>query len=120
MFKTLCTLTAWLAVSAAPAAWAQAAWPRLDPAPTARAADPASPVRSLVYVSSLPTAPAVETGKLDWRRANDAVGQFPNGHADLFKLENPAPAAAPATAVPAHSHSHSPSNSPAQPQAPRP
>ena len=44
--------------------------------------------------------PPVEQGSTDWRQANEAVGQFKRGHADVLKWEaaNPqAEAAAPYT-----------------------
>lgn len=87
-------LAAGLALCALPAAWGQNAWPRIDPAPTASAANPASAVPTLVYSSGLSgSTGGIEKGRLDWKRVNEAVGQFPNGHADLLRLETaPQPA----------------------------
>ncbi len=88
--------------AACTAGWSQPAWPRLDPGPTLRAADATTPVPPAVYSSSLSAlstpAGGVETGRTDWKSANDHVGCFPRGHADWLKQEaaSPAPAAAPA------------------------
>jgi hypothetical protein len=37
----------------------------------------------------------METGQLDWRRANAEVGQFPRGHADIVKWESQVDAVVP-------------------------
>lgn len=59
-----------------------------DPQPTRQALDPRTPVPPVTYQSALTgLARGVETGSLDWRRANDDVGQFQRGHIDLLKLE---------------------------------
>ncbi|MES2976995.1 MAG: hypothetical protein V4731_01105 [Pseudomonadota bacterium] len=65
-----------------------AAYPRIDPAPTARAADPKAPVPTPAYRSVLADLPTgVEEAKVDWRDANAAVAQFKRGHADILKWE---------------------------------
>lgn len=61
------------------------------PSPTAAGAllDPAAPVPAVQYRSvfaNLPTG--VESTEIDWRRANDDVGQFRRGHIDLLKWES--------------------------------
>lgn len=70
-------------------AQAQAApYPRLDPQPTAQAANPDTPVPPALYRSvfaGLPTG--VEQTSLDWKKANADVGQFKRGHPDLLKWE---------------------------------
>lgn len=70
-------------------AQAQAApYPRLDPQPTAQAANPDTPVPPALYRSvfaGLPTG--VEQTSLDWKKANADVGQFKRGHLDLLKWE---------------------------------
>ncbi len=65
------------------------------PAPhAARAAadavvDPAAGVPAVQYRSVFAATPAgVETGEVDWRRANDDVAQFPRGHVDILKWES--------------------------------
>ncbi len=75
------------------AAQAQAsAYPRANPQPAYRAADPLAPVPAAVYQSPLTgLAQGVESQSADWRRANDEVGQFKRGHIDLLKLESGAP-----------------------------
>ncbi len=60
----------------------------LDPRPTLRALNSQSVVPPAVYRSTLADLPrGVEEIRLDWRRSNDAVGQFKRGHIDLLKLE---------------------------------
>jgi len=73
----------------------------LDPQPTLRAVNPQSAVPPATYRSTLADLPrGIEETRLDWRRSNDAVGQFKRGHIDLLKLEqqNAAPAAQPKAA----------------------
>jgi len=75
----------------------------LDPRPTLQALNPQSAVPPAVYRSTLAGLPrGVEDTQLDWRRSNDAVGQFKRGHIDLLRLEqqNAAPAAAQPKAAP--------------------
>ena len=51
--------------------------------------DPAAPVPAVLYRSVFADTPVgVETGEVDWRRANDDVGQFPRGHVDILKWES--------------------------------
>lgn len=81
------------------------------PAHAQPAADPDAPVPRLAYRSVLPTPSAPAEADLPWREANDQVGRFPRGHADLLKWEQQqerdgtsvTPPAAPARA-PAHRH----------------
>jgi hypothetical protein len=62
----------------------------LDPQLTLRALNPRSVVPPAVYRSTLADLPrGVEDTRMDWRRSNDAVGQFKRGHIDLLKLEQP-------------------------------
>lgn len=74
-------------------AFAQAApqlssYPRLDPRPTERAANPATPVPAATYRSVFAGLPAgVEQTAGDWKKSNADVGQFKRGHADLLKWE---------------------------------
>jgi len=75
----------------------------LDPQPTLQALNPQSAVPPAVYRSTLADLPrGVEDTQLDWRRSNDAVGQFKRGHIDLLRLEqqNAAPAVAQPKAAP--------------------
>ncbi len=75
----------------------------LDPQPTLQALNPQSAVPPAVYRSTLAGLPrGVEDTQLDWRRSNDAVGQFKRGHIDLLRLEqqNAAPTAAQPKAAP--------------------
>ena len=68
----------------------------LDPQPTLQALNPQSAVPPAGYQSTRADLPhGVEETRLDWRRSNDAVGQFKRGHIDLLKLEqqNASPAA---------------------------
>ena len=68
----------------------------LDPQPTLQALNPQSAVPPAAFRSTLADLPrGVEDARLDWRRSNDAVGQFKRGHIDLLRLEqqNAAPAA---------------------------
>lgn len=84
-------LTLLLTLLLAPAfAAAQAMpYPRANPQPGYRAADPLAQVPAAVYQSPLTgLAQGVENQSADWRRANDEVGQFKRGHIDLLKLEN--------------------------------
>ena len=51
--------------------------------------DPAAPVPAVLYRSVFVGTPAgVETGEVDWRKANDEVGQFRRGHVDILKWES--------------------------------
>lgn len=93
---------AWLLAVLLPAgtaahAQAPAPYPRLDPRPTEQAADPAEAVPAVRYSSAFTGLPiGVEPASDDWKKANAAVGQFPQGHADLLKWEQaqePKPAA---------------------------
>ncbi len=75
----------------------------LDPQPTLQALNPQSVVPPAAYRSTLADLPrGVEDVRLDWRRSNDAVGQFKRGHIDLLRLEqqNAAPAATQPKAAP--------------------
>lgn len=59
-------------------AWAQAL--------TAGPADPAAPTAPLRH-DKLPASGQVDTTETGWRAANQAVAQFPRGHADILKWE---------------------------------
>ncbi len=75
----------------------------LDPQPTLQALNPQSAVPPALYHSTHESLPrGVENTQLDWRRSNDAVGQFKRGHIDLLRLEqqNAAPAATHPKAAP--------------------
>lgn len=51
--------------------------------------DPVVVVPAVLYRSVFVDTPAgVETGELDWRKANDDVGQFRRGHVDILKWES--------------------------------
>ena len=51
--------------------------------------DPAVPVPAVVYRSVFGGASAgVESGTVDWRSANETVGQFRRGHVDILKWES--------------------------------
>lgn len=55
----------------------------------ADAADPAAEVPRSTYRSVLPQHPTdLAEPDLPWRAANEAVGRFPRGHADIVKWEN--------------------------------
>lgn len=71
------------------AAFAQVApFPRLDPEPTERSANPATPVPAATYRSVFVDLPAgIEQTAGDWKKSNADVGQFKRGHADLLKWE---------------------------------
>ena len=91
-----------------------------NPSLTAQAADPRSPVPAAVHRSAATELQGgVETGSVDWRRANDEVGQFKRGHIDLLKLEQSEPAKTPAAdasnaaPAPAQAPASAPSASPA-------
>jgi hypothetical protein len=72
-----------------------------DPRPTAQALDPRTPVPPAIYQSSLTGVQrGVDDVRLDWRRANDEVGQFKRGHIDLLKLEQPPAAGQPTGTAP--------------------
>lgn len=63
-------------------------YPRLDPRPTEEAANPATPVPTVLYRSVFADLPAgVEPATGDWKKTNADVGQFKRGHADLLKWE---------------------------------
>lgn len=67
---------------------------RAASAPTPLAAadavlDPAAPVPAVRYRSVFGDAPTgVEATEVDWRKANDDVGQFRRGHIDILKWES--------------------------------
>jgi len=61
------------------------------PPPTAVGAllDPAASVPVVQYRSVFANVPTgVESTEVDWRRANDDVGQFRRGHIDILKWES--------------------------------
>jgi hypothetical protein len=61
------------------------------PPPTAADAvlDPMASVPAVQYRSVFANVPTgVEDTEVDWRRANDDVGQFRRGHIDLLKWES--------------------------------
>lgn len=63
--------------------------------------DPAAPVPPPRYLP-LPEPDALpELGELDWREANDTVGQFTRGHIDVLRWESEQAAATPADPGPA-------------------
>lgn len=79
--------------------WAGAQTPALQAAnpatPAAALAMPAAPAATPQTAIELPTD--IERARALWRRANERVAEFPNGHADLLRLERgQTPAAAPA------------------------
>lgn len=84
-------------VLAGPALRAQTAPASPPPAPPAGAQaavleavlDPAAPVPAPSYRSVFGRAPTgVEEREVDWRRANEDVGQFRRGHADILRWES--------------------------------
>ena len=94
-----CAFALPLLTHAALAQPASAVFLPLDPQPTLQALNPQSAVPPAVYRSTLAELPrGVEDTQLDWRRSNDAVGQFKRGHIDLLRLEQQK--SAPATAQP--------------------
>ncbi len=98
-----CTFALPLLTQAALAQPPAAVFLPLDPQPTLQALNPKSSVPPAVYRSRLADLPrGVEETRLDWRRSNDAVGQFKRGHIDLLRLEqqNAAPAATQPKAAP--------------------
>lgn len=77
--------------------------------------NPSASVPSVNYRSVFrDTSLGIEADKTDWRKANEAVGQFRRGHADILKQEESERAAAsgsatptqPATAPQSHRHPH--------------
>ena len=76
--------------TSSPAAWAQAHDGSLPPASSSAgltgAIDPAAASLPLRH-AALPPSGAVETELTDWRQANAAVGEFPNGHVDILRWE---------------------------------
>lgn len=78
-----------LAVSS-PAAWAQVHDGKHPPASSSAgltgAIDPAAASLPLRH-AALPPSGAVETELTDWRQANAAVAEFPNGHMDILRWE---------------------------------
>ena len=61
------------------------------PSPTAADAvlDPSAPVPVVQYRSVFANVPTgVEATEIDWRRANDDVGQFRRGHVDILRWES--------------------------------
>ena len=98
-----CAFALPLLTQAALAQPASAVFLPLDPQPTLQALNPQSAVPPAVYRSTLAELPrGVEDTQLDWRRSNDAVGQFKRGHIDLLRSEqqNAAPAATHPKAAP--------------------
>jgi hypothetical protein len=96
------------------AALAILAWSTLSPAqtappPTTAAVDPAAGVAPMRYHSAFDTLPrGVEADAVSWKAANDAVGQFPRGHRDVYKWEKthdqPPMTSPPDMAAPARMH----------------
>nr|WP_180317476.1 hypothetical protein [Delftia acidovorans] len=77
--------------ASSPAAWAQAHDGSLPPASSSSAGltgaiDPAAASLPLGH-AALPASGAVETELTDWRQANAAVAEFPNGHMDILRWE---------------------------------
>jgi len=76
--------------ASSPAAWAQAHDGSHPPASSSAgltgAIDPAAASLPLRH-AALPANGAVETELTDWRQANAAVAEFPNGHMDILRWE---------------------------------
>lgn len=76
--------------ASSPAAWAQAHDGSHPPASSSAgltgAIDPAAASLPLRH-AALPASGAVETELTDWRQANAAVAEFPNGHMDILRWE---------------------------------
>lgn len=93
--------------AAAVPVWAQAqATPPIASDPTAAAP---------LHYQPLPMSGSVETAQTDWRSANEAVADFPRGHADILSWEaaQARPASAPAAApMPAGMRQHPPAQRP--------
>ena len=67
--------------------------------------NPSAFVPAVLYRSVFVDTPkGVETGELDWKKANADVGQFKRGHVDVLKWEEEQARgrAAPAPSVPHH------------------
>jgi hypothetical protein len=80
---SVCTL-----LCAAQSAPALAQTPPVERQARPPVADPGSPVTAIGYRSVFAdTASGIETRQLDWRKANDEVGQFTRGHIDILKWE---------------------------------
>jgi hypothetical protein len=72
----------------------------------AQASDPNAAVPSLVYNSVFEgTSRGVVTDQADWKKANEAVGQFGRGHVDVLKWEEQAQSGAPQREAPAQRNS---------------
>ena len=75
--------------------------------------DPAAPTLPLQH-PPLPTSGSITTEPMDWKAANQAVAQFPRGHADVLQWEKaqaapqPKAPAAPTNAQPHHRHGGQP------------
>lgn len=55
---------------------------------TAQVSNPSIPVPAVAYRSAFATFPrGVESGQVDWKATNQAVGQFKRGHMDLLQWE---------------------------------
>jgi len=90
------------------ASLAQNPSPVQNPVATTDAAQPAAPTAPLVHPHLAPTkvAAGVAPSAMAWREANEAVADFPRGHADILAWEaqqGTAPAS-PATAKPGPMH----------------
>lgn len=76
--------------ASSPAAWAHAHDGSHPPASSSAgltdAIDPAAASLPLRH-AALPASGAVETELTDWRQANAAVAEFPNGHMDILRWE---------------------------------
>ena len=65
-------------------ALAQATKPAATPLPS----DPGASAPPIRYHSVFQSpGKGVEMGTVDWKKANDEVGQFPRGHVDVLKWE---------------------------------
>ena len=68
--------------------------------------DPAAPTLPLQHLP-LPASGSIATEPMDWKAANQAVAQFPRGHADVLQWEKAQAAPQPQTpASPANAHPH--------------
>jgi hypothetical protein len=82
----------------------------------AQASDPGAAVPALVYLSVLEGgSKGVVSNSTDWKKANEAVGQFRRGHIDVLKWEEQAQSSGPPDAAPANR-----SGGTRAPMAPRP
>lgn len=98
-------------LAALAASWAAA--PPLMAQSAASSSDPNAPVPALIYRSVFPGASqGLASDSVNWREANDQVGQFKRGHFDVLKWEEQAAPVKDGATQPAHGTQGSPVRKP--------